>query len=42
MDSISIIDLKLNEIASKIKKETKNIKIAQKQCDHVSRILTKS
>lgn len=42
MDSISIIDVKLNEIASKIKKESKNIKIAQKQCDQVSKELFKS
>ncbi len=42
MDSISVIDFKLNEIASKIKKESKNIKIAQKQCEQVSKELTKN
>ena len=34
--------VKLNEIASKIKKESKNIKIAQKQCEQVSKELTRN
>lgn len=42
MDSISVIDFKLNEIASKIKKESKNIKNAQKQCEQISKELTRS
>ena len=42
MDSISVIDVKLNEIANKIKKESKNIKTAQKQCEQVSKELTKN
>lgn len=42
MDSISVIDFKLNEIASKIKKDSKNIKIAQKQCEQVSKELTRN
>ena len=42
MDSISVIDVKLSEIANKIKKESKNIKLAQKQCEQVSKELTKN
>ena len=42
MDSISIIDVKLSEIANKIKKESKNIKLAQKQCEQVFKELTKN
>ena len=41
MDSISVIDVKLSEIASKIKKESKNIKIAQKKCEQLSKDLTR-
>ena len=42
MDSISVIDVKLNEIANKIKKESKNIKIVQKKCEQVSKTLTRN
>lgn len=42
MDSISVIDVKLNEIANKIKKESKTIKLAKKQCDQISKELAKN
>ena len=41
MDSINVIDAKLNEIASKIKRENKNIKLTCKQCAQMSKTLTK-
>ena len=42
MDLISVIDVKLNKIANEMKKVSKNIKIAQKQCEQVSKDLTKT
>ena len=42
MDSINVIDAKLNEIASKIRKENKNIKLTRKQCDQMSKNLAKN
>ena len=41
MDSVSIIDVKLEEIANQIKKESKNIKLAKKQCEQISKSLEK-
>ena len=42
MDTISVIDAKLNEIASKIKKENRNIKLTRKQCEQMSKNLVKN
>ena len=42
MDTINIIDAKLNEIANKIKRENKNVKLTRKQCEQMSRNLAKS
>ena len=41
MDTISVIDAKLNEIASKIKRENKKINLTRKQCEQMSKNLTK-
>ena len=41
MDTINVIDAKLNEIATKIKRESKNIKLTRKQCDQMSKNLAK-
>ena len=41
MDTINIIDAKLNEIAGKIKRESKNIKLTRKQCEQMSKTLMK-
>lgn len=41
MDTINVIDAKLNEIASKIKNEHKNIKLTRKQCNQMSKNLEK-
>lgn len=41
MDTINLIDAKLNEIANKIKRENKNIKLTRKQCDQMSKNLAK-
>ena len=42
MDTISIIDAKLNELAGKIKRENKKIKLTRKQCEQMSKTLSKS
>jgi hypothetical protein len=42
MDTINVIDAKLNEIANKIKRENKNIKITRKQCAQMSKNLAKN
>ena len=42
MDTINVIDAKLNEIASKIKRENKNIRLTRKQCDQMSKNLAKN
>jgi prefoldin subunit 5 len=42
MDAINVIDAKLNEIASKIRTENKNIKLTHKQCAQMAKILAKS
>ena len=42
MDAINVIDAKLNEIASKIKHENKNIRLTCKQCDQMAKILSKN
>ena len=42
MDTLNVIDAKLNEIASKIKRENKNIKLTRKQCDQMSKNLVKN
>ncbi len=41
MDTINIIDTKLDEIASKIKREHKNIQLTRRQCEQMSRNLAK-
>lgn len=41
MDTINIIDAKLNEISGKIKRENKNIKLTRKQCEQMSKTLIK-
>lgn len=41
MDSINIIDAKLNEISGKIKRESKNIKLTRKQCEQMAKTLIK-
>lgn len=41
MDAINVIDAKLNEIASKIKSEHKNIKLTRKQCAQMAKNLAK-
>lgn len=42
MDTINVIDAKLNEIASKIKQENKNIKLTCKKCEQMSKDLIKT
>ena len=42
MDAINVIDAKLNEIASKIRTENKNIKLTHKQCAQMAKRLSKS
>lgn len=41
MDTINLIDTKLNEIANQIKRENRNIKLTRKQCELMSKTLTK-
>lgn len=41
MDTINVIDAKLNEIASKIKRENKNIKLTRRQCEQMAKNLSK-
>ena len=41
MDTINIIDTKLNEIANKMRRENKNIQLTRKQCEQMSRNLAK-
>ncbi|MBQ8522835.1 MAG: hypothetical protein IJ458_04190 [Clostridia bacterium] len=41
MDTLNVIDAKLNEIANKIKRENKNIKLTRKQCEQMAKNLTK-
>lgn len=41
MDTINVIDAKLNEIANKIKRENKNVKLTRKQCEQMSKNLAK-
>ena len=41
MDTINVIDAKLSEIANKIKRENKNIKLTRKQCEQMSKNLAK-
>ena len=41
MDTINIIDTKLNEIANKMKRESKNIQLTRKQCEQMSKNLAK-
>lgn len=42
MNSIRSIDAELEKIANKIKKEGKNIQLVQKQCEKVSKDLTRT
>lgn len=42
MDTLNVIDAKLNEIASKIRRENKNIRLTRKQCDQMSKNLAKT
>ena len=41
MHIINVIDTKLDEIANKIRSESKKIQLTQKQCEQMSRNLTK-
>ena len=41
METINVIDAKLNEIASKIRRENKNIRLTRKQCEQMSKNLEK-
>lgn len=41
MDTINIIDVKLNEIANQIKRENKKVKLTRKQCEQMSKTLAK-
>ncbi len=41
MDTINVIDAKLNEIANKIKRENKSICLTRKQCEQMSKNLAK-
>ena len=41
MNTINVIDAKLDEIANKIKRESKNIKLTRKQCEQMNKTLTK-
>ena len=41
MDTLNVIDAKLNEIASKIKRENRRVKLTRKQCEQRSKTLTK-
>lgn len=41
MDTINVIDAKLNEIATKIKREHKNVKATRKQCEQMAKTLSK-
>lgn len=42
MDAIGIIDVKLQEITNQINRERKNIKLAHKQCEQMSKNLAKT
>ncbi len=42
MDTLNVIDAKINEIESKIKRESKNIKLTRKQCAQMSKNLEKN
>lgn len=42
MDTINVIDAKLDEIANKMKHESKKIKLTRKQCDQMSKNLSKN
>lgn len=42
MDTINVIDVKLNEISNKIKRENKNIKLTRKQCEQMSKTLIRT
>ena len=42
MDTINVIDAKLDEIEIKMKHESKKIKLTRKQCEQMSKNLAKS
>ena len=42
MDTLNVIDAKLNEIANKIKHESRNIVLTRKQCEQMSKNLVKN
>ena len=42
MNTINIIDAKIDEIESKIKRESKNIMLTRKKCDQMSKSLVKN
>ena len=42
MDTISIIDVKIAEITNQINREKRNIKITHRQCEQMSKNLTKT
>lgn len=41
MDTFNVIDTKLNEIDSKIRRERKNVQLTRKQCEQMSKNLVK-
>lgn len=41
MNTINLIDTKLDEIANQIKREKRNIKLTRRQCDLMSKNLAK-
>lgn len=42
MNTINIIDAKINEIEHKIKRESKNVKLTRKQCEQMAKNLSKT
>ena len=42
MDTINIIDAKINEIEYKIRRESKNVKLTRKQCEQMAKNLSKN
>lgn len=41
MDTINVIDVKLNEIANQIRQEGKKVQLTRKQCEQMSKTLAK-
>jgi len=42
METINVIDAKLDEITNKIRRENKNIRLTRKQCEQMSKNLGRS